>query len=263
MCGDRGQTHELSSVHASQGGARIRIGCGLVDAPLPRLARVATEPSPAIGRDADSVRGRVVATSGLGLPGQWVEIGGETVISGLDGGFVFRHVPRVYNVKISDRRGGKATAYLGLTRRDPVLAHTAGANFAASVHHASVAGVLSAYASSPIRDGKVEAVRFLSPRAQGYGLGQGRVNAEGSGYRANIRWNGEATVGGLLVALVSGESKDGPQAIAYLASAPLLLKDGDAVGMDLRIRPIAKGHMRTRTLFLIDDASLCVAKPVR
>jgi hypothetical protein len=78
---------------------------------------VATVPEPG------PVHGRVVTPWGLGIARRWVSLGKERTLTDGEGRFTFEDVPVTYDITITERDHREATAYHGLTRRDPVLAH--------------------------------------------------------------------------------------------------------------------------------------------
>jgi hypothetical protein len=52
-------------------------------------------------------------------------MGGQRAYTDGEGRFSFEHVPATYDITVTERDNRQATAYHGLTRRDPVLAHLA------------------------------------------------------------------------------------------------------------------------------------------
>jgi len=69
------------------------------------------------------VHGRVVTSWGLGMARRRVSLGGKRTYTDREGRFTFETVPATYDVTITERDNRQATAYHGLTRRDPVLVH--------------------------------------------------------------------------------------------------------------------------------------------
>ena len=251
-CGEGTALHDLKSVRSEQLVSRLRLGCGPVATSLPKVAPSVPKSTAKIEGDRDTVRGHVVTRSGLGLARRKVSLGEQVAISGGDGSFIFQHAPQIYDIKITDRRGWKATAYLGLTRRDPVLVHTAGeSELFEGRYHASIAGVLSADLPLPNSHQTPDVVRFLSPSGLSNATERPKVTVEGSRYDAlKVRWRGDAVLNGLLVALVGGGTREQPWTSAYLGTTPLSLNDGDAVGVDLNVAPIATGRIAGKVQLL-------------
>lgn len=249
-CGDGQTTHQLKSVRAEQSISRLRLGCGPVFMPLPKTAPLDAKATSKIGDAPDTVRGRVIGRSGLGLPRRKVTLGTQVAITSGDGSFVFQHAPKAYDIRIAERDGLRVTAYLGLGTRQPVLVHTAeDSALIEGRYRASIAGLLSA--DVPILNPtERSAIRFLSPSVRPNGQGVGKVTVSGSRYGAlDIAWRGEPVAKGLLVALVSGGTYEQPWTSAYLATAPLSLADGDAVSVDLNLAPVANGRIAGKVQF--------------
>jgi hypothetical protein len=92
-----------------------------VTTPVPARndARDATASTP-----PDRVTGTVLDLGSYApLAGRTVAIGGRKTITDAKGTFVFDGVPPVYDATIAEPGGITATRYLGLSRRDPILAH--------------------------------------------------------------------------------------------------------------------------------------------
>ena len=251
-CADGGTNHQLKSVRAEQTVSRLRLGCGPVSVPLPKVAPRprAAKATTTTGDAPDTVRGRVIGRSGLGLPRRKVSLGTQVVITSGDGSFLFQHAPKAYDIRIAERDGLNVTAYLGLGTRQPVLVHTAeDSTLIDGRYQASIAGSLSA--DMPVLNSTERStIRFLSPWVQPNRQGVGKVTVAGSGYGAlDIFWQSEAAARSLLVALVSGGTYNQPWTSAYLATAPLSLADGDAVSVDLNLAPAASGRIAGKVQF--------------
>jgi hypothetical protein len=83
-------------------------------------------PQPAAVVEVDrTVRGRVVTPWGWGMRQRVVRIGQQRTFTDGEGRFTFENVPDTYDIEILERDGRRATAYYGLSRRDPVLGHEA------------------------------------------------------------------------------------------------------------------------------------------
>jgi hypothetical protein len=54
-----------------------------------------------------------------------VRVGNQSVVTASDGRFEFRNVPATYDLTLSTFDSHVVTAYFGLTRRDPIVTHTA------------------------------------------------------------------------------------------------------------------------------------------
>ena len=72
-----------------------------------------------------TVRGRVVTPWGWGIRQHVVRIGKQRTFTDGEGRFTFENVPDTYDIEVMERDGRHATAYYGLSRRDPVLGHQA------------------------------------------------------------------------------------------------------------------------------------------
>ena len=83
-----------------------------------------TKPAPVVEVDR-TVRGRVVTPWGWGIRQRVVRIGQRRTFTDGEGRFTFENVPDTYDIEVMERDGRHATAYYGLSRRDPVLGHQA------------------------------------------------------------------------------------------------------------------------------------------
>jgi hypothetical protein len=70
-----------------------------------------------------SVHGRVLTRWGEAISHVTLRVGDEETYSDRAGYFTFEYAPAIYDVTIFERSGRRATAYHGLTRRDPALTH--------------------------------------------------------------------------------------------------------------------------------------------
>jgi hypothetical protein len=246
-CGvDQADTHHLASDRAENSVARLRLGCGPENGPVAVEKPTIPKSSTSAGGDAETIHGRVVSQWGVGIPRHRVSIGEQTASTDHDGRFTFHRVPQTYSIKIAERTGGAATAYYGLTRRDPVLGHPTRSFWAreSARYHASISGLLSS-------DGPVlgsyqtpDVVRFLTRPAQVITQERKPVNGEGNSYGTlNVSWRGDAVVRGTLISVVGSGTREQPWQRAYLAALPLTLTDGDAVNEDLHLAEIRTGRI--------------------
>jgi hypothetical protein len=83
-----------------------------------------SKPAPVVEVDR-TVRGRVVTPWGWGIRQRIVRIGQQRTFTDGEGRFTFENVPDTYDIEVMERDGRHATAYCGLSRRDPVLTHQA------------------------------------------------------------------------------------------------------------------------------------------
>ena len=139
------------------------------------------------------------------------------------------------------------SAYFGLTRRDPMVTHTAHgeSHQAKQDHHADIEGVIDAAPTATTEQIARPAICFLSPSTVANGSLVGYQHSHGQ-YHVCVGWAGLASTSGVLVALSRADGK------AYLAKQPLTIVDGqrihpnrgdDKIRADLRLEPVAMGQI--------------------
>ena len=73
--------------------------------------------------EVGAVHGSVVTPWGGGIGRLRMHVGGQRVYVDVEGHFTVENVPAIYDITITEWNNRQATAYHGLTRRDPVLTH--------------------------------------------------------------------------------------------------------------------------------------------
>lgn len=132
------------------------------------------------------------------------------------------------------------TAYFGLTRRDPIVTHTAQIVRSSRQGDAYHANIVAGF-KIPSGDHVVLPTAFyFSPLTFG---------TEDSLHRLDFAWSGDKRTEGTLVALTVGEAKP------YLGTAAVTLVDGKTSDPSLRFSRIAMGR--------IAGSAQAVARPVR
>jgi hypothetical protein len=237
-CGEDSLQQSLRSIPSEEANSRLRLGCGPED-PFP--VRGTSPPVTdvfAMSAAGDTVRGRVVRPTGVPIARRRVFLGGTSVLTDADGGFVFHGVPESYDVRVIDWYGwAPASVYLGLTRRNPVLVVRETAPSAAAWrYHASITDAVSTTMAAHEGTWGKRVVQFLSPRGWPWNRGDRYRELE-------VDWRGGNALTGTFVTLVGYGSKDDPWASAYLATSPLSLADGDAVAASPRLHKIGSGRI--------------------
>jgi hypothetical protein len=188
----------------------------------------------------------VALPDGTSTGGLLVKIGEQRVLVDRDGWFKVADVPESYDLSIAELGGRYITAYFGLTRRDPMVTHTAlgESHQAKQHHHADIEGAIDAALTATMDQVARPAVCFLSPSTTANGSLVGYQHNHGQ-YHVCVGWNGLATTSGVLVALARADGK------AYLAKQPLTIVDGlriepnrgdDKNRADLRLERVAMGQ---------------------
>jgi hypothetical protein len=237
-CGEDSLQHTLRSIPSEEANSRLSLGCGPEDSFPVRGTSPPVNEAIAMGVARDTVHGRVVTPEGIPVARRRVFLGGTSMLTDADGGFVFHGVPESYDVRVNDWYGwAPASVYLGLTRRNPVLVIRELAHpDAAWRYHASISDAVSTAMAAHEGTWTKRIVQFLSPR--GWPWNRGERNQE-----LEVDWRGGDTLTGRFVTLVGYGSKDDPWASAYLATAPLSLADGDAVAASPRLHKIGSGRI--------------------
>lgn len=187
-----------------------------------------------------TVRGRAVLANGNSFRGIRVRVGNQSVVTASDGRFEFSNVPATYDLTLSTFDSRVVTAYFGLTRRDPIVTHTAQtvrSSREGDTYHANIVAGFEI----PIGDRVVRpTVFYFSPWT---------FWTEDRLHRLDLAWSGDRRTEGTLVALTVGEAKP------YLGTAPVTLVDGKTSDPRLHFSPIAMGR--------IAGTARAVARPVR
>ena len=220
------------------------------------LPRRPTKVATAKGSDTavygrDVVHGRVVLPNGDDARGLAVSIGEQRVLTDGDGGFVLHKVPTTYDLNIADPDRRRVTAYYGLTRRDPILSHTAHdtSKVRARCYQASVSGRLQWDANTAEDLVAKPAVYFLSEAAFAKVESADLLPHHGGSACGPLRldWLGNSATSGTILALSQGRTN------SYLATASVTLANGEARQQDLRLAPIPMGRIAgslgTRTFY--------------
>ena len=109
----------------------FQVGAASVRTPSPRATEApgykpvfetvakSVETVPEVG----PVHGRVVTSWGMGMVRRRVSLGGKRTYTDREGRFTFENVAATYDIAITELDNRQATAYHGLTSRDPVLVH--------------------------------------------------------------------------------------------------------------------------------------------
>ncbi len=210
------------------------------------------------------VRGRVVLPDGTGMMGLRVSVGEQRQLTGSEGSFELREVPASYDLTIAEHGGRFITAYFGLTRRDPILTHTArpGGGQIEAAQHADIEGIVDLSSLVGATHAAPPGVYFLSSAAFAkgsvveYEKGRGR-------YRVSMGWAKSGPVSGVLVAVSAGDGK------AYLAQRRLEIVDGkniqldlggDKAGPEFRFKPVALGRIGVSTVTYVHDVEFVEGK---
>lgn len=185
-----------------------------------------------------TVRGRAVLANGNSFRGIRVRIGNQSFVTASDGRFEFRNVPATYDLTLSTFDSHVVTAYFGLTRRDPIVTHTAqsvrNSREGVTYHANIVAGFEIPSGDRLVRP----TVFYFSPWTFGT---EDRLR--------RLDWSGDRRTEGTLVALTVGEAKP------YLGTAAVTLVDGKPSDPSVHFSPIAMGR--------IAGSARAVARPAR
>jgi hypothetical protein len=199
----------------------------------------------------------VILPDGSSIGGLRVSVGEQRQVTASDGGFELREVPASYDLTIAEHGGRFITAYFGLTRRDPILTHTAraGAEPAGAAHHADIEGIVDASPLVGAARAQPPGIYFLSPSTFAKGSVVEYRQDRGK-YRVSVDWAAPGPVNGILLAVASVDGQ------AYLAKRRLKITDGedthaalgdDQAGPDLRFGPVALGQIGVSALTFMHE----------
>jgi hypothetical protein len=175
-----------------------------------------------------------------------VVIAGQQTVTDGNGGFAFAEVPNTYDAIVAEPYGTQISVYYGLTRRDPILSHTATYTSALDdpPHTATVSGTLSGDFPFPVDAYHLATVYFFADRGTStWSLGQPFESA-GPGYGpVDVGWVGESSVAGILVSIGQIWTEQRHWTSAYLASGALALTDGGLASEDLSLSTVPTGRI--------------------
>ncbi len=241
-------------------GSRFRLSCSRPDAANDEASggasdspegKTAAPPlakgGPGRGSTA-AVHGRFLATSATCAADSAIAVGGRQTSTDQTGAFSLSSVPATYDLSVIDKDGAKVTLFLGLSRRDPVVAHPAwqGGQRAALARGASVSGHLAGPELTKT-DGRLRAtLQFFSARKPLHRSDAGflnRVRYPGDIDRNPISWRGPPTISGRLVATIHTEDKNNDCPLVGLAARQLTFEEGDNVFEDLTAVSLPRGRI--------------------
>ena len=208
-------------------------------------------PGGAAGESAGSISGIVEDKYGMRLPGQIVSIGAHRTVSDGDGRFSFTgtRISAPYNLVVASPEGNRATLYHGLTRRDPLVTHTA-LHPGVFTQRAYIAGTVFGNMPKGSLDDRPRnwswEFDFESPRAHmGERPRAGWFDATGSGAYGPIpvEWDGSDTITGRMMALFR-EGKDSVERGAF-AEKIVTLRAGQTLTVDFRPDRVPLMHRRS------------------
>ncbi len=256
ICGDDTGKRSLRDVE----GARFRLSC-----PRPVYendgdsAAAASEPAvqpaaaslPASGSRrglAAGVHGRFLATPAAGVADHKIVIGRRQTLTDEAGVFRLSDLPATYDLSVIDKDGAKVTLFLGLTRREPVVAQAEWNNGwrvdlgRGAFISGRLAGPELAEAGGRLRaTSQFFSARKPVPRGDA-GFFQ-RASYPGDIGRNPISWRGPPTISGRLLALIHHEGKGDDYRLVGIASKTLTFEDGDNVSEDLTAIKLSWGHI--------------------
>jgi len=194
------------------------------------------------------VSGTVVAIGwGYGTPGRTVVIGSQSTTTKDDGSFTFDQVPDIYDAMIVEPDGTQVSIYYGLTRRNPILSHTASysSDLDDPTQMVSISGTLSGDGFPfPVDSGHLVTLYFLADRGHGSAQVTDQFGSPGPDYGPiRVGWDGDSSVTGTVVALGQYGSSATPWLGAFLGSKAVTLAGGGAVKVDLTLSPLSMGRI--------------------
>ena len=183
---------------------------------------------------------------GRGTPGRTVSIAGQIATTDASGRFYFDDVPDIYDAIVAEPDGSQVSIYYGLTRRDPVLSHAASYTSALDdpPHVATLSGLLSGSFPFPVGTYHFATIFFLTERSNTtWYLGQ-PFQSSGPGYGPlPVRWAGDPSVSGNLIALGQIGTEQQHWTTAFLASTSFSIADGAKATRDMSMSSVPIGKI--------------------
>ena len=241
-------------------GSRFRLSCSrpdgakdeasgeAADSPEGKAAAAPLTKGGSSRGSAAAVHGRLLATSATGTADSTIVVSGRQTSIAQTGAFSLFSAPTTYDLSVIDKDGAKVTLFLGLSRRDPVVAHSEwqGGRRVDLARGASVSGRLAGPELTKA-DGHLRAtLQFFSARKPLHRSDAGflnRVRYPGDIDRNPISWRGPPTISGRLVATIYTEDQHNDCPLVGLASKPLTFEEGDSVFEDLTAVILSRGRI--------------------
>jgi hypothetical protein len=226
---------------------RLRLSCprpdGRADDAVADSGRPLMSAQPAGPGAGGVIRGQLVASAADGVAGRTVTVESRRTSTDRTGRFSLGSVPAVYDLVVTEPDGSGIVIYLGLSRREPVVAHwqlppwpapVPGARVRYGIQHqASIGGRLW---GRPVDGDRLPTtVRFIpaASTAQVYVTDQ---RDEGVEYAlGRIVWTGRPALSGRLLATIYPICPDRDCAPTGIASKLVTLEDGDSISEDLHV----------------------------
>ena len=238
-------------------GGRLRLSCPRPDeqsneafsslAVPPESKPVATTTSAANSPSRDpAIHGRFLGSLANGVADIRVVVGSQRTATDQSGNFSLKQVPATYDLAVVERDEAWVSLYLGLTRRDPVVAHSElppRPRYSFD-HGASISG---RFWGEPFTEKMGRCLLSMSflPTAPTVRTGQHEHNyADNMSFGPNrISWSGPPTLSGRLLATIASNCPGAGCALVGVASKVLRLEDGDTVSEDLHVSELPMGHI--------------------
>lgn len=185
-----------------------------------------------------SLTGNVLATGTDGpLANARVRIGDKIVATGGDGAFAFDDVPTPYDVDVVSPNGEKATAYRGLTNRNPRL------RVDVPLAGGTLGGTITG-ASFPLPSNQRAVLFFNTGRyANLRTFNVNEIPATGN-YTLDVFWQGGESAYGIAGALIETVDVTGPTAFtAYGLRGDTAKNDGGTAATNITLSPITSASM--------------------
>ena len=191
---------------------------------------------------AGSVSGTVVdRTTSRPLAGRKVVIGSNIVSTNAEGHFTVANAPAVYDAIVVDPDGATVSVYLGLTRRDPLLAHQPSDVSDASGNEVKIEGSVGGDATFPPGAGNGVDVYAFSSTADSYAPLSGTDPSVASGPSYGpllLGWYGTGALTGQVVGLGLFSSADGGSWWAY-GEKPFTADNGQTAQVNVGILAVS------------------------
>jgi len=185
--------------------------------------------------------GKVVGRkSGELLVGVSVAVGASISVTDADGRFAVPAGNGPYDVILMSADRSLISVYLGIVRRDPVLAHLEPEQPRPRAHHAELRGKLSGAPGQPLA-GEVVQVGFFSERGRAQDVV--RLSSETASAEFGpllVSWDGPDVLSGQFLALQTVQR--GPALSATFAHSAVTLNDGAKVKLDVPMTPAPIEH---------------------
>ena len=238
-------------------GSRLRLSCprpdeqsneAFADLAAPPGTQPVAAPATSASRPSrdSTIHGRFIGSSATSVAGRKVVVGSQRASTDQTGNFSLKNIPATYDLAVIERDEALVSLYLGLSRRDPTVAHSqlpSRPRYSFD-HDAAIRGQFFG-ATFTEDQGRLRFSMSFLPTTPTVRTGWFDHNyTDNASFGPNgISWSGPPTLSGRLLASIVSNCPGAGCALVGIASKVLKLEDGDTLSEDMHVTELPKGHI--------------------